>query len=67
MMVDLEFYSTRSLKQQSLCRYAALFGHDIHRLRTNRSVFVRTNKCYVLNREAGNFIVIVFAHSSHQC
>jgi hypothetical protein len=43
MMVDLEFYSTRSLKQQSLCRYAAPFGHDIYRLRTNQYLLVQIN------------------------
>jgi len=29
MVVDLEFYSTRSLKQQSPCIYVAPLGHNI--------------------------------------
>jgi hypothetical protein len=64
MMVDLELYSTRSLKQ-SPYRYVARLGHNI--LTPNQSVFARTSKCYVFNRETGNLLFIVFfAHSSHQ-
>jgi len=62
MMLDLEFYGTRLLKQQSPCRYVAPLGHNI--LTPNQSVFARTSKCYVFNRGVGNLTVSMLASSA---
>jgi hypothetical protein len=49
---ELDFYSARSLKQQSADRHVAAFGHII--LIPSQPVFALSPKCCVLSEEATN-------------